>query len=397
MHKSAYLFLMAALLSAGCTNIKMDDLKEPVHHALAVARVQSMSMAATLAEQDDRLPRSIGPDGKLETCASDNWVSGFFPGVLWYLYEEYETDEIRAYAEEFTRRVADQQHATDNHDVGFRIFCSFGNGFRLTLNTEYLNVMEKACQSLSTRFDEQIGCIRSWDWGKDMWNYPVIVDNMMNLELLMWGSRAFGNERFEKIAVRHADTTLKNHFREDGSSYHVVSYNDDGSIELKRTWQGHSDDSAWARGQGWGLYGYTMMYRFTKDQDYLDRAVKIAGFIINHPNLPSDGIPYWDFDAPNIPDALRDSSAAALICSALLELSGYVDEPLAQKYMLLAKRQIKTLCSPEYLAEPGANGNFILMHGVGNIPDNKEIDVPLTYADYYFVEALLRYKKIKGF
>jgi uncharacterized protein YyaL (SSP411 family) len=219
---------------------------------------------------------------------------------------------------------------------------------------------------------------------------------MINLELLMWGSRAFGNERFEKIAVRHADTTLKNHFREDGSSFHVVSYNDDGSIELKRTWQGCSDDSAWARGQGWGLYGYTMMYRFTKKQAYLDQAVQIAEFIINHPNLPDDKIPYWDFNAPNIPDALRDSSAGAIICSALLELSGYVDDALAQKYVKVAETQIQTLCSPEYLARPGTNANFILKYGVGNIPDNKEIDVPLTYGDYYFVEALLRYQQIKG-
>jgi rhamnogalacturonyl hydrolase YesR len=213
--------------------------------------------------------------------------------------------------------------------------------------------------------------------------------------MLLWAGGQFNHERFTDIATTHADTTLKNHFREDASSYHVVSYENDGSVELKRTWQGCSDDSAWARGQGWGLYGYTTMYRFTKNQDYLDQAVRIAEFIINHPNLPDDGIPYWDFDAPDIPNALRDSSAGALICSALLELSGYVAGPLAQKYMQLAETQIRTLCSPEYLAEPGTNCNFILKHGVGNIPDNKEIDVPLTYGDYYFVEALMRYKTIK--
>ena len=293
--------------------------------------------------------------------------------------------------------MEDQKHTTDNHDVGFMIFCSFGNGYRLTQNPEYLEVIHTACQSLSTRFNSNIGCIRSWDWGDDMWNYPVIIDNMMNLEMLLWGGKQFNNETFTEIAISHADTTLKNHFREDGSSFHVVSYNNDGSVQLKRTWQGFRDDSAWARGQGWGLYGFTVMYRFTKNLAYLDQAIKIAEFITNHPNLPKDGIPYWDFNAPNIPDALRDSSAGALICSALLELSGYVDDALARKYMAVAETQIKTLCSPEYLAEPGTNGHFILRHGVGNIPDNKEIDVPLTYADYYFVEALLRYKSIKGF
>jgi len=397
MSKSILLFSAIALFSAGCARAQPVNMEQTVDHALTVAKEQSVRMARSLEDRKEELPYSIQPNGELKTCDWSSWVSGFFPGTLWYLFEEYQTPELRQYAEEYTARVENAKNHTGNHDTGFMVFCSFGNGYRLTKNPDYLEVIETGCESLCTRYDETIGCIRSWDWGSDMWNYPVIIDNMMNLEMLLWGGEQFDNQSFIDIAISHADVTMKHHFREDSSSYHVVSYNDDGSVELKRTWQGCSDDSAWARGQGWGLYGYTMMYRFTKNQAYLDQAVQIAEFIANHPNLPDDGIPYWDFNAPDIPNALRDSSAGALIASALLELSGYVDDSLAHKYMQLGETQLRTLCSPEYLAVPGTNHHFILKHAVGNIPDNNEIDVPLNYADYYFVEALLRYKQINRF
>ena len=220
----------------------------------------------------------------------------------------------------------------------------------------------------------------------------MIIDNMMNLEMLMWSADRFGEERFREIAVSHADATMKNHFRPDFSSYHVVSYDTvTGGVEVRQTSQGYSDESAWARGQAWGLYGYTMMYRFTHDARYLEQAKHIARFLLDHKNLPEDKIPYWDFDAPDIPDALRDVSAGAIICSALLELSDYVQEPLRDEYMAVAERQIEALCSPDYLAGEGENCNFLLKHGVGNHPKGTEIDVPLSYADYYFVEALMRY------
>ncbi len=398
MNKTTSLFLACLLLTGGCATAQNGELEKSINHALQVARSQSIDMAKALEDQDERLPKTINGNGDLETCASSWWVSGFFPGVLWYLYEEFETDQLKDFAEEYTDRVEDQKRTTDNHDVGFMIFCSFGNGYRITKDKEYARVIKTACKSLSTRFDSRIGCIRSWDyaeWNKQ-WKYPVIIDNMMNLEMLMWGGREFHNKKFTDIAISHADTTLKNHFREDGSSFHVVSYESDGAVEKKNTSQGYSDDSAWARGQGWGLYGYTMMYRFTKDKKYLDQAVKIAEFITNHPRLPEDKIPYWDFDAPDIPDTLRDASAGALICSALLELSLYVDDAHSKKYMAVAEMQLKTLCSPGYLAEPGTNGHFILKHSVGHMPNRTEVDVPLTYADYYFMEALTRYKKIKG-
>lgn len=371
-------------------------MKETVNHALETATAHGLNMASALEKRAGQLPYTLGPDGELETAAVRRWVSGFYPGMLWYLYENEPTKELLAAAEEYTARCEHLKTITTNHDLGFMIFFSFGNGYRLTQNPDYPAVIETACKSLCSRFSEKIGCTRSWDWGREKWNYPVIIDNMMNLEMLLWAGRHFRNDRFTEIAIRHADTTLKNHFRENASCYHVVSYTDDGPVEKKTTWQGCGDESAWARGQGWAVYGFSMMYRFTKDRKYLDHAVRVAEFISNHPNLPADGVPYWDFDAPNIPDALRDASAGAVICSGLLELSGYVDEPLAQKYMQLAETQIQTLSSPHYLAKPGTNKNFVLKHSVGCLSENECVDEPLIYADYYFVEALLRYKKIKG-
>jgi uncharacterized protein YyaL (SSP411 family) len=216
---------------------------------------------------------------------------------------------------------------------------------------------------------------------------------MMNLKLLFWATQASGDSSFYKIAVSHANTTMKNHFRADNSSYHVLNYNaTTGAVQQKKTAQGYADESAWARGQAWGLYGYTETYRETKDATYLEQANKIAGFILNHPSFPADKIAYWDFNAPDIPNALRDASAAAIMASALLELSSYVNKKLAKKYFAAAEIILKNLSAGKYKAAAGTNGGFILQHGVGHMPNKTEIDVPLTYGDYYFVEAMMRYK-----
>jgi unsaturated chondroitin disaccharide hydrolase len=375
-----------------------DELLTKVNHALEVSKAQSVSMAKALADQDNKLPKTIGEDGKLETCTSSWWVSGFFPGQLWYMYEYTNDEKYKKWAEIYTKRVADQQYATDTHDLGFVIFCSYGNAYRITKNEEYLSVIESASESLITRFNSTIGCIRSWDrssWN-DQWQYAVIIDNMMNLEMLEWAAKKFDNKDFSNVARTHANTTMKNHFRPDGSSFHVVSYDTiTGQPELKHTAQGYNHSSAWARGQAWGLYGYVMMFRETEDSAYLDQAVEIADFIVNHPRLPEDKIPYWDFDAPNIPDEKRDVSAGAITCSALLELNQYVEGEKSGQYLNVAEEQLSSLCSDKYLAKPGENANFILKHSVGHMPNGTEVDVPLTYADYYFVEAMLRYLDLK--
>lgn len=385
------------LASCGTPEPKKKPLAELIDESLDFATRQSLLMAESLKDKPDRLPKTIDKDGKLETCNSAWWVSGFFPGVLWYLYENTPTDSLKNWATNYTLRVEDQKYTTDNHDVGFMIFCSFGNAYRLTGDSAYKEVIHTASNSLITRFNPTIGCIRSWDYApwSAKWQYPVIIDNMMNLEMLEWAAKAFNDTTYSHIAETHANTTMKNHFRPDYSSYHVVSYDTiTGAVEKKNTAQGYSDDSAWARGQGWGLYGYTMMFRENGDSTYLKHAEHIADFILKNPNLPADKIPYWDFNAPDIPNAKRDASAGALICSALIELSGYVPVEKSKEYLAVAEQQIRSLSSAEYRANLGENGNFILKHSVGHMPNGTEVDVPLTYADYYYVEALMRMKKL---
>jgi Glycosyl Hydrolase Family 88. len=392
--------LFACLTFGSCGTHKQVEkpLVQIINSSLDSAIEQSLRMAKSLKDSPKRLPKSLLKGGKLETSNSAWWTSGFFPGVLWQLYEYSGTDSLKYWAENYTDRVKNQQYTTDNHDVGFMIYSSFGNAWRITKDEKYKKVIHTASESLSTRFSKTTGCIRSWNtasWNKQ-WQYPVIIDNMMNLEMLMWSSKNCNEQKFSDIAVSHANTTMKNHYRKDYSCYHVVSYDTiTGNVQSRNTAQGYSDESAWARGQAWGLYGYTMMYRETKQESYLNEAIEIARFILHHPNLPKDKIPYWDFDAPNIPNALRDASAGAVICSALIELSQYVDKSLAKEYLAVAEKQIRVLSSPEYFAKIGENGNFILKHSVGHFPNQTEIDVPLSYADYYYLEALMRYKKLK--
>jgi uncharacterized protein YyaL (SSP411 family) len=274
------------------------------------------------------------------------------------------------------------------------MYCSFGNANRLQSGEEYKKILINSANSLASRFNEKVGCIRSWN--SKATDFLVIVDNMMNLELLFWATKATGDSSYYRIAVTHANTTMKNHFRPDNSSYHLVNYDPEtGLPQKKRTVQGAADESAWARGQGWGLYGYTVMYRETHDPKYLDQANRIAQFILNHPNLPKDKIPYWDFNAPGIPDAKRDASAGALIASALIELAGYTDARNGKVYLNAAEIMLRSLSSSAYTASYGDNGGFILKHSVGNFPGKSEVDVPLTYADYYFIEAMARYKNLQ--
>ena len=351
-------------------------------------------MAESLMDQPDQLPKTIDAAGKLETSGSGWWCSGFVPGTLWYLYEYSSSPELLEYAKNYTARIEKEQYNESTHDLGFMLYCSFGNGLRLTGDSTYQRIMLTGAESLSTRFNPLIGCIQSWGANKK-WQFPVIIDNMMNLEFLFWASRISEDPKYRDICISHADKTIENHFRPDYSSYHVVSYDTiTGQAEKRNTHQGFGDETAWARGQAWGLYGYAVMYRETKDPKYLEQAKCIADFLICHPNMPEDMIPYWDFNAPDIPDAKRDASAGAIMASALIEMSLFVDDELADIYMKVAEKQIRKLSSSAYFAEKNSNGNFILMHSVGHLPGKSEVDVPLTYADYYYVEALLRYRAL---
>lgn len=347
----------------------------------------------------NKLPSDVMPqyyDSKTNRLVTSNtswWCSGFYPGTLWYLYEYSADASIKAEAEKKLQILEKEKNNTHTHDLGFMMFCSFGNAYRLSGNPAYKEILNTSAASFSTRYRPIIKSIQSWDSSKNF-KCPVIIDNMMNLELLNWVSDNGGDRKYKDIAINHANTTIRNHYRPDFSSYHVVDYDlKTGKVLRKKTWQGAADTSAWSRGQAWGLYGFTTMYRFTKDNRYLQLARNIAGFILNNPNLPKDMIPYWDFNAPDIPTAYRDASAAAIIASALLELGQYVRTKERSRYEQSAIKIIQSLSSANYLAKIGNNGGFLLMHSVGSIPAKAEIDVPLTYADYYFVEALLRYKK----
>lgn len=322
------------------------------------------------------------------------WCSGFYSGSLWYIYEQTKDAAVKKIAEKALKVIEPNQNYSGNHDLGFMMFCSFGNAYRLTKDPAYKTIIDRSAASLAKRYRPAIESIQSWDKNK-YWKCPVIIDNMMNLEMLNWVSDNGGDAKYKDIAVKHANTTLKNHFRPDFSSYHVVDYDlTTGKVNRKATWQGAADCSAWARGQAWALYGYTMMYRDTKDQKYLDQAKGIAHFILNHPNLPADKIPFWDFDAPKIPYAERDASAGAIAASALLELAQYTVEGKEKtEFLSSAETMIRSLATPVYRAKLGENGGFLLLHSTGALPLNSEIDVPLVYADYYFMEALGRYKK----
>ena len=386
-------WLLLSLIGFLISCSKQESMDALTARVFTVAEQQYLTMDTRL--EVTTLPQSIASDSTFKSSTIYWWCSGFYPGSLWYIYEYTQNEAVKTLAEKNTLKLDPIQYVTNDHDVGFQLNCSYGNGFRLTGNEDYKKVLYQGAQSLATRFSSVTGVIRSWDFLRRGWKYPVIIDNMMNLELLFWATQATGDSTFYDIAVKHADTILKNHFRADNSLYHGLNYNPEtGEIKHYQGGQGFSEKSAWARGQAWGLYGYTLMYRFTKERKYLEQAIKIAEFTLNHPNMPKDLIPYWDYNAPGIPDALRDASAAAINCSGLLELSQYVSEERAKKYYKAAEKILQTLSSPAYTAEEGTNGGFILKHSVGNIPSGTEVDMPLTYADYYYVEALCRYKSL---
>ena len=342
---------------------------------------------AVYAKVDSLRPQpSADKLGKLRTCDVYDWTSGFFPGSLWLAYELTGDERLLADAVDYTNKMLPATFYTGTHDLGFMVGCSYGNALRLCPNDSLKTVIIRTADNLASRFNPEIGAIRSWDFGP--WNFPVIIDNMMNLELLFQASKLTGDNKYKDIAIRHADKTMACHFRPDMTSYHVVSYNPDGSIETRQTFQGRSDESAWARGQAWGVYGYTVCYRETGDKKYLEFAQKIADMIISRVKT-EDHIPLWDYDAPNLPTTPRDASAAAVTSSALFELCGYL--PDGQKYFNYAESILRSLSSPEYLAEPGTNCGFILKHSTGSLAHGSEIDVPLNYADYYYLESIKRY------
>lgn len=380
------LALLIALSLIGCNNSQLH------HKIFEQSDDQLRAMLADISITEG-FPRTTTSDGSRRMVKSTDWTSGFFPGTLWY-QSEYSNDKyFQQQAEKYTEMLEDEQFNDKDHDIGFKMFCSYGNGYRLTGNPKYRDILITSAHTLSKRFNPKTGSIRSWD----RWTYPVIIDNMMNLELLFWVAKETDNDELYDIASTHAHTTLKNHFRDDYSSYHLVQYDTiTGRVIEKKTYQGFADESSWARGQAWGLYGMTMTYRETQDKVFLKQALGIANYIMNNDVLKTDGVPFWDFDDPSIPNAPRDASAAAVICSALYELVKYAPEDQKDTMLNFADNILKSLASNEYFAQAGTNNNFLLMHSTGFRPKNREVDVPLIYADYYFLEAATRRKNLNS-
>lgn len=367
----------------------------------AINRVKEEKVKEANACKRRVSPRSTGKDGKMTLVHPHDWTSGFFPGELWMMYEFTNDPYWRRQAVTHTWPIEESKMHGGTHDLGFMMGDSFGKAWELTGEKSYFDVVRQSAETLCTRFNPSVGAIRSWDHNRDKWKYPVIIDNMMNLEMLFKMAEATGDKKFRDIAVSHADVTLKNHFRPDRSSYHVVDYDPEtGSPRSKVTHQGYSDDSFWSRGQSWGLYGYTMCYRYTKDKKYLEHAQGIADWFLNLPYMPSDMVPYWDMKAPGTdrkdnPEVPRDASAASLIASGLYELAEYVDAERGASYRSTADKILASLESDRYTAKPGDNEGFLLYHSTGHHPAGSEIDVPLIYADYYYLEALMRKRDSK--
>jgi unsaturated chondroitin disaccharide hydrolase len=338
----------------------------------------------------NNVPRSA-KNGTVRRVGPSDWTSGFPAGSFWLLYEHTGDAAWRAAAETFTQALSGERLNTGTHDVGFVINNTFGAGHRLTGNLAYVDVVEDAAASLASRFNANVGATRSWDFGS--WSFPVIIDNMMNLELFFHATRLGGSASYREMAITHALTTSTNHFRDDMSSYHVVDYDPtSGAVVDKQTNQGVADESAWARGQAWGLYGFAMCYRETEDVRFLAQAQGIADFYTQSPAMPADGVPYFDFDTfedAGLPDH-RDASAGAIAASGLFELARHAPAEAAERYRAFAIKAVRSLSSSAYRAALGQNSHFLLMHSVGNYPQNDEIDVAMNYADYYYLEALLR-------
>ncbi|WP_316632296.1 glycoside hydrolase family 88 protein [uncultured Flavobacterium sp.] len=393
MNKVSFISLILgfALLTTACksginpqpkvTSTTTNNLLETRYKMLLDYPIDSMSM-----------PRSMTIKNNLiKKVPSRDWTSGFFAGNLWQLYRLTGNNKYKEQAEKWTLFSKKESVNSNSHDVGFKVFCSFGEALKVENKQEYKDVIIKGAETLCTRFNAKVGSIRSWDFNKEIWDFPVIIDNMMNLELLFEASKLSGNPKYRDVAIKHANTTLKNQFRDDNSCYHVIDYDSQtGAVRKKTTLQGYNDDSVWARGQAWAVYGFTMSYRYTKDPAYLKQAEATATFFMTNKNLPEDAIPYWDLKDPSIPNSARDASAAAVMASGLYELYSYTNN---KSYLAFADKIITSLSSDKYVLSAAVKAPFILDHSTGNWPKHDEIDEPIIYADYYFLEAILRKSK----
>lgn len=401
--KSIYTRLtIAILLFSGIASCSSGDKSRPldVEEALNYCHKKVNKSLADLSANPNNynmMPRNIEGNDTCWNCrvaSAEEWCSGFWPGILWYDFENSADQKIKNEAINYTASLDSiALRPVFDHDLGFLMFCSYGNAYRLTGNQKYKDIILASADSLATLYNEHVGTILSWPRNVEMFGgHNTIMDNMINLEMLFWASKNGGSQHLYDIAVNHAETTMKNHFRPDGTCFHVAVYNPETGEFIKgMTHQGYADGSTWARGQAWAIYGYTMVYRETQDPKFLDFACKLADVYLER--LPEDKVPYWDFDDPAIPNAPKDASSAGVVASALLELQNYCSDTKQQRYLDSAKDMLASLGSPSYRSMDSKDS--FLDHSTGHKPAGSEIDASIIYADYYYLEALLKLKKIQ--
>lgn len=389
------------MLLVSCNSLKVEsfDVTKSLDYCASQTQRTLTQLKGDSTIDYTMMPRNILKGSNAWSCrkaTKEEWTSGFWPGVLWYDFENTKDPKIKLEAEKYTQSLEFLSHTSAyDHDLGFLVFTCFGNGYRLTNNPAYKQVLLNTADTLATLYNPKVGTILSWPRQIELndWPHNTIIDNMINLELLFWAAKNGGGKKLYDIAVSHADHTMKNQFKPDYSCYHVALYDTISGKFIKGiTHQGYSDKSMWARGQGWSIYGFTVCYRETHDKKYLDFAQKVADAYLKR--LPQDEVPYWDFDAPQIPNAPRDASAACVVASALLEMSTYLEGDSGLKYKNDAVKMLKNLSTPSYLS--GQSNPSYLLHSTGHWPNNSEIDASIIYADYYYIEALLRLKKLNA-
>ena len=390
-----FLLITTILVMVSCDSPKKEVASFSPSEMLDLSAEKIKETSLELTNSNEYL-RNIPTDSTdWKVVGVKDWCSGFWPGVLWYAYESSGDEVLREQAERFTAPIKEIAYtAALDHDIGFQVFCSYGNGYRLTGKEEYKTIILAAADTLATLYNPKVGSILSWPVMVEEMGHNTIIDNMMNLELLFWASKNGGSKELYNIAESHAKVTMKYIVRPDNAVYHVADFDiETGEFVKGHTHQGYADESMWARGQAWGIYGFAMSYRETGNEDFLNTSIRLADHYLER--LPEDGIPYWDFDDPKIPNSPKDASAAGVAACGLLELSGLVEgETLKAKYFNAAKKSLEILSSEEYFS--GDKSKALLLHSTGHLPNNSEIDVPIIYADYYYMEALVRLEKMEA-
>ncbi|AIY15213.1 glucuronyl hydrolase [Cellulophaga baltica NN016038] len=391
---SKFFLMLTIVLIVSCSPTKKEAPVFSAQEMLDESVIKTKETLKGLSVKDSFLRNIPENQTTWESVGVNDWCSGFWPGVLWYAYEASNDASLKKEAAAFTAPIKTiAYNSARNHDIGFMVYCSFGNGYRITGNPEYKEVLLSAADTLATLYNDKVGSILSWPEKREEYAHNTIIDNMMNLELLFWAAKNGGDQRLYDLATSHAEVTMNNLVREDNSLYHLGSFNEETGEFLKGyTHQGYADESMWARGQTWGIYGFAMAYRETGRKDFLETSIKLADHFLER--LPEDGIPFWDFDDPKIPNAPKDASAAAIAACGMFEIANLVEDvTLKNKFNTAATKFVEILSSDAYYS--GDKNQALLLHSTGHLPNNSEIDMPIIYADYYYMEALMRLKKLE--